>query len=106
MVISSTTKKSDKDNLTTRINQPLMENDEDDHERLEPVTKINGKTVDQDELHSFPISSATILFQVLLILAFYYYSMLLTNWGNPTIFDDTSTFYSSNNTSFWIKLVA
>lgn len=32
--------------------------------------------------------------------------MLLTNWGNPTIFDDTSTFFSSNNTSFWIKLSA
>ena len=106
MVISSTTKKSDKDNLTTRINQPLMENDEDDHERLEPVTKKNGETLDQDQLHSFPISSATIFFQVLLILASVYYSMLLTNWGNPTIFDDTTTFYASNNTSFWIKLVA
>jgi len=32
--------------------------------------------------------------------------MLLTNWGNPTIFNNTSTFYSSNSTSFWIKLVA
>ena len=46
MVISSTTKKADKDNLTTRINQPMMENEEDDHEKLVPVTKKNGETLD------------------------------------------------------------
>lgn len=39
LVISAQTKKADKDNLTTRINSTLMENEEDDHERLEPVTK-------------------------------------------------------------------
>lgn len=32
--------------------------------------------------------------------------MLLTNWGNPTVFDDTVDFYQSNGTSFWIKLAA
>jgi hypothetical protein len=47
MVISSTTKKSDKNNLTTRMNQPLMEDEEDTHERLDKVeNKINGETVD------------------------------------------------------------
>ncbi|TNV87241.1 hypothetical protein FGO68_gene8497 [Halteria grandinella] len=106
MTISTTTRKSDKENLTTRINAHMMEDEEDDHERIEPVTKSDGKIMHQDELHSFPITSATIFFQALLILAAVYYSMLLTNWGNPTIFDDTSTFYSSNNTSFWIKLSA
>jgi hypothetical protein len=40
-----------------------MENEEDNHERLESVeNKINGETVDQDEMHSFPITSATIFF--------------------------------------------
>jgi hypothetical protein len=42
MVISTTTKRSDKDNLTTRINQPLMEDDEDDHEKIDPVTRSDG----------------------------------------------------------------
>lgn len=83
-----------------------MEDEEDNHERLDPVTTRNGEILQQDDLHSFPISGATILFQALLTLAAIYYSMLLTNWGNPTIFNNTSTFYSSNNTSFWIKLVA
>lgn len=106
MTISGSTKSSHKENLTTQINQPFMETDDENHDRLEPVTKKNGKTLDQDDMHSFPITSATIFFQMLLVLAAVYYSMLLTNWGNPTIFEDTVTFYSSNNTSFWIKLIA
>lgn len=32
--------------------------------------------------------------------------MLLTNWGNPTVFNDTYDFFAANNTSYWIKLVA
>ncbi len=36
-VISSTTAKSDKQNLTTKMNQPLMENEEDPKEELEPI---------------------------------------------------------------------
>lgn len=83
-----------------------MEDEEDNRVRLESVTKANGETIDQDDMHSFPISSATIFFQALLVLAAMYYSMLLTNWGNPTIFDETVAFYSSNETSFWVKLVA
>lgn len=54
----------------------------------------------------FPISQATILFQALLVLAAVYYAMLLTNWGNPTVFDDTYDFFAANPTSFWVKVVA
>lgn len=43
ITISTTTRSSDKANLTTRINQPLMEDDEDDHERIDPVTKADGR---------------------------------------------------------------
>lgn len=32
--------------------------------------------------------------------------MLMTNWGNPTIFEDTVDFFAANSTSYWIKLVA
>jgi len=39
------------------------------------------------------------------VLAAVYYAMLCTNWGNPTVFNDTTDFYSST-ASFWIKLVA
>ena len=56
-------------------------------------------------MHAFPISTGTIFFQALLILAAVYYAMLLTNWGNPTVFLDTTDLYAANNVSFWIKLV-
>lgn len=57
-------------------------------------------------MHSFPITPATIFFQLLLVLASIYYSMLLTNWGNPTIFEGTVDFFSANKASFRVKLVA
>ena len=32
--------------------------------------------------------------------------MLLTNWGNPATFSDSTDFFEANTSSFWIKLVA
>ncbi|CDW86304.1 membrane protein [Stylonychia lemnae] len=106
IIISSSTKKSDATNLTTQMNQPLIEDEEDNHERVDPVVKKDGTQLNHEDLHAFPISSQTIFFQALLVLASIYYAMLLTNWGNPTLFEDTIDFYESNYTSFWIKLVA
>ena len=57
-------------------------------------------------MHVFPISTATILFQLLLVLASIYYSMLLTNWGSPTILDDTAVFFDKSGQSFWIQVSA
>lgn len=82
-----------------------MENEEDDGERVADVEKRSGKIVDSEQMHVFPVSSATILFQALLILSAVYLSMLLTNWGNPTIFDNTTDYFEANATSFWIKLI-
>ena len=55
-----------------------------------------------EDNHVFPISTATILFQLLLVLASIYYAMLLTNWGQPTILDDTAVFFDKSGQSFWI----
>jgi hypothetical protein len=83
-----------------------MEAEEDGREELEP---INGQSVDAEALNAFPISSASIYFQLLLILGACYYAMLLTNWGNPTVFENnngrTIPYYSANDQSFWVKLV-
>ena len=88
------------------MNQPLMEDEEDAKGELEP---INGQSVDGEALNTFPISTASIYFQLLLILGACYYAMLLTNWGNPTVFTDqngrTIPYYSSHDQSFWVKLV-
>ena len=42
IIISGSTKKSDENNLTARMNSPMMEDDEDDGERLDPVEKKGG----------------------------------------------------------------
>lgn len=71
----------------------MMETDEPAHERLDDIEKKSGKVVDQEDMHAFPISTPTIFFQALLILAAIYYAMLLTNWGNPAVFNNTTDFY-------------
>jgi hypothetical protein len=42
IVISAATKKDGKDNLTTKMNQPLMESDEEIVEKVDPVIKKDG----------------------------------------------------------------
>jgi len=65
-----------------------------------------GKKVDTDEAHVFPISTATIIFQALMVLASIYFSMLMTNWGNPTVMDATIGFFSANYWSYWVQMTA
>ena len=72
-----------------------QEND-NGYKEVEDVETGGGKKVSADEMHVFPISQATILFQALLCLASIYYAMLLTNWGKPTILDDTAIFFDKN----------
>ena len=33
-----------------------------------------------------------------------HYGMVMTNWGNPTISDESNTVFASNNASFGIKI--
>jgi len=57
----------------------------------------------------FPISTATILFQLLLILSSIYFSMLLTDWGNPNVMDSgnkDAMFFEPSYQSFWINVAA
>ena len=61
---------------------------------------------DAKEAFVFPISRASIFFQLLLILASLYYSMMLTNWGNPTVNLDTTDFYQQNEVSYWLRIVS
>jgi hypothetical protein len=32
--------------------------------------------------------------------------MMLTNWGNPTVFDENYTYFEANLASYTVKLVA
>ena len=54
----------------------------------------------------FPVSSATITFQALMILSAMYMSMLCTNWGDVSIFENTTSFFEHSNGSYWLKMSA
>ena len=71
----------------------MMENEEDTHEYTKITPSSEGNNLTAEEAHIFPISTATILFQVLMVLASVYYSMLMTNWGNPSAMDETYEFF-------------
>jgi hypothetical protein len=106
IIISGSTKKEGESNIATVANQAMIEDEEDTGERVEDIENASGEKVSAEASHTFPITPQTIFFQLLLVLASVYYCMLLTNWGNPTVFDDTTNFFESNKSSFWIKIVA
>ena len=66
----------------------------------------DGKKKKEDDEHVFPISTATIIFQALMMLASIYFSMLMTNWGNPTVMDNNHNFFSHNDWSYWVQMTA
>lgn len=100
-VISAVTKKDDESNLTTAMNQAMMEDEKDQGAVVNDIEE-NGVKKTAEEMHVFPITNTTIYFQLLLMCAAIYYSMLLTNWGAPVYLNDNSTyFFTPNNTSYW-----
>mmetsp|Transcript_30569 Transcript_30569/g.22662 ORF Transcript_30569/g.22662 Transcript_30569/m.22662 type:complete len:126 (-) Transcript_30569:36-413(-) len=54
----------------------------------------------------FPITAQAFQFQYLMILVSIYYAMLLSNWGNPTIYTNQTDYFEANELSFWIKIIS
>ena len=81
---------------------PAKKNGVNDTQEKDKVAGREGTKQD----HVFAISSATIYFHIGMILAACYLSMLCTNWGNMSIFDDTTNFFQGSDGSYWLKIVA
>ena len=93
-------------NIVQKMNAPLVENEEDDRE-IDEIPQIDkNEALTAEEAHVFPVSVATILFHVLMMFACMYYSVLLTNWGNAHINDDSSEIFENNKLGYWIKISA
>jgi len=105
--ISMLTKKDGEETNEIQImNAPLVEKEETD-EQLDEIHQVGKEeTMSPEEAHVFPVSVATILFQVLMMFACMYYGMLLTNWGDASINDERTDVFKSNNFSYWIKISA
>ena len=77
--------------------------DEDD--QLEDI-EIAHKRMELEDSYIYPVSNATIFFHAVMIFAWWYYSMLLSNWGDPTINNDKATYFKANLFSMWMKLIS
>lgn len=111
LVISAATFKEEeqekKDVVATSINAPLMEKETAEDVKIAEENAERKARGEKPIQKALPITSATIFFQALLILAAVYYSMLLTNWGTPTLFSTSSfSFFTKSEYSFWIQMVA
>ena len=89
----------------------FMEEEGDSGEPLTDIQTVgkdsagNQKTIEAEEAHVFPISRASIFFHILMTFACIYYSMLLSNWGDPSVNNEKDDYFEANWVSFWVKLV-
>ena len=98
MIIGGSTS-DDKDNtISAGVGDHMIEKKDEIEDRPE------GKNIDAEESHVFAISSATILFQALMILTSIYYAMICTNWGQLSLY--TGMEVEPDNTAFWLKMVS
>ena len=105
ITIGGSTTKSDDGTLTGGMAAHAMESEDQAGGQYKKVDlEGTGSKANSDEAHVFPISTATIVFQGLMVLASVYYSMLMTNWGNPSVMDDTYGFFSNNYMSYWVQM--
>lgn len=98
-IAGSTSKDSDK-TLTNDMAAGMMENEDEVNAPEEDIEDA------KEETHVFPISSATILFQLLMILSSIYLAMLFTNWGDPFVLSNQDAFFAANMQSYWINMAA
>ena len=56
----------------------------------------------------FPVTIATIVFQIVMLFASFYYGMLFTNWGNMIISESEEPEIAFDNSTapMWIKIVS
>ena len=76
-----------------------------DAEDVKITVSPNEEPKSGSEEYVFPVSLATLIFQVVLMIVCCHYSMVMTNWGDPVINNDKSNFFAENKVSFWIKIV-
>ena len=100
-VISFTSRKDEEDNITTKLNQAMMDDENQPKEALDNIEELGVKKSAR-EMHVFAVTPATVHFQGLMTCAAIYYAMLLTNWGNPVYLNKNfSQFLPADQTSYW-----
>ena len=60
----------------------------------------------EEEVVAHKITRPTVLFHLVMVTASVYYAMVLTNWGNPSVNNNTSDTFGVSWLSFWVKIIA
>ena len=102
---STATTSSSEEVGQNNVAKMVAEDDEaKDVEDIEVQVSPNEETVKGEEVYIFPVSIQTIFFQLILIIVCCHYSMILTNWGDPVVNNDKSSFFARTYSTFWIKI--
>jgi hypothetical protein len=91
-------------NVATGMNAPLMEKENEADVQAAQENIEREKRGEKPIYRPPPITTATIFFQILLMLSAIYYAMLLTDWSTKTVF--TSGVTQPTPFSFWIQMSA
>ena len=75
----------------------------EDSEEIKDI-EIGNQKINVEDSYIFPTSYATMFFHGIMILAWAYYAMLISNWGDPTINHSRTHFFSANDFSVGMKL--
>ena len=77
--------------------------------------KVDGdakaENAEEEQENIFPVTVQSILFQVILMCATFYFGMLFTNWGDPYLIDgespsyDAEVWYYSPRFTTWVKFI-
>ena len=109
-IVSASKQSEDETNLTSSVGSHLIEQerDLDDKEDMEDAKEENAlnRNPKDKSSHVFAISQATITFQACMILSAMYMAMLCTNWGDVTLFENTTSFFEHSNGTYWLKITA
>lgn len=97
--ISVITKSSEDEGFRSNWAETEEDNSLDDVE-------LGNNKIPVEDSYIFPVSYATIYFHGIMILACCYYAMLLSNWGDPTVNNDKSSYFRANVFSVWMKLLS
>ena len=100
LTIAGSMKKDEDNSVTGDLTTGLVEHEDDVNGPEEDIEGASG------DAHVFPITPATILFQLLMVLSSIYFAMLMTNWGEPGALLEQDNFYASNMNSYWINMSA
>ncbi len=106
LVTSSVSKResSSGGGITEKLADGIREEDEEDNESARKEDIDTAKNPDEVVAHK--ISKATCLFHLIMMTASIYYAMVLTNWGNPSVNNQTNDFYGVSWLSFWVKIAS